>query len=419
MAKNNKKKNRKEKSFAVKSSGKKTIRSSSVSSTNKYYWGNDPKFGDVVNYDNVDVVMAHPKVEASFRTRCSGSVSFPRVWTNKELVRDEVYKACIDVFGVDSTHFNLRDFAKKILDGLPYGFSLVQAVNWKDKLVAKNIYKVPTSYKLYDQRDFEIDYKGSVYPIGEMIKGTSPVNLERYMCHLFINKAEKSYYSGKSEVVKLYNWILLSNALIEHKDNYYEKLAVPPIYARIEDSLGGGDEADEQLAEIANGLEALKSAGSGAFEGIDEIGSVVSGNNNGEFENAQKEISNLIDVRLLGTSKVIESSTGQAYNSSVKSSEITLQIAKEDADVVQTAVNGFIKYFVEVNFGYEYVAPKMLLESGDFVNYQVNLDMLDRGEPVSKKAMKYAGYVLPEDDDDILQINVKTIETVEGDSNGE
>ena len=60
MAKNNKKKNRKEKSFAVKSSGKKTIRSSSVSSTNKYYWGNDPKFGDVVNSVKVGIdIQSH------------------------------------------------------------------------------------------------------------------------------------------------------------------------------------------------------------------------------------------------------------------------------------------------------------------------------------------------------------------------
>ncbi len=380
------------------SGDKKTIRSSSITAVKEYNFA--VNFGDTVDYENIDRVLTHPKVVSSVRTRCNGSTSFPRSVQNASDVDPEILKVCKNLFGIDSQYFNINDFARKVLDGLLYGYSIVQATQWKTKSIEGCEVKVPTMYRLYDQREFYIDSKSRVFPASGMYatEANKPVDLDRYLCHLFINKAQKKFYSGTSEIDKLYNHVLLSQSLIEHEDNYYEKLAVAPLAIRVD---GITDQTTlDNLAQTANGL---RSGGAGVFNDIEELKSINGNSNNGDFENAQKAFNNLFDVVILGTSKIIENSSGQAYNSSVKSSEITLQIAKADADIVQTALNAMIKFFVEVNYGISYVAPKMLLESGDFVNYEVMKDMYESGQDVSKKAMKIAGFIDPENEDDILR----------------
>ena len=159
-------------------------------------------------------------------------------------------------------------------------------------------------------------------------------------------------------------------------------VGVPSILALFETK--SENEAKTRAKNLTDILSEWQSGSSGAFGNVKDI-KVVSSQIN-DFDTLIKTCNTEIAYALTGQSLATnEGQYGTRAQGDVHS-EVYDETIKGDAYLLQKTDQKLVNAFVELNFPGE-VAPQYDIDSTDFANWEIVRDAIDRGIPVSLKAL--------------------------------
>ena len=169
-----------------------------------------------------------------------------------------------------------------------------------------------------------------------------------------------------------------------------ELCGVPSILAIFETK--SEEEAKKRAKTLTQALESWESGSSGAFGNVKDIKVVSSQINNFEkiVELCDTEIAYALTAQAL-TTNTAQYGTHAQGETHVKTYD---DLVKGDAYLLQQTDQQLVDAFVELNFPGA-VPPKYDIDSADFADFSVIRDCIDRGIPVSLKAL-YNKIHLPE-----------------------
>lgn len=281
----------------------------------------------------------------------------------------------------------LYSLQKRLLSAIEYGYAVVELV-WALKeglwLPSEAILRKPerfrftsegrlkglssgTSLDLYEQ-----DYKWLVYrndKDAENPYGTSVLS--------------SCYWAWKFKKAGMEFWLMAA-----------EKFAVPSLLAIFE-STSAPDEARKRAADLSEMLSSVQSGSGGAVANIKDIKVVEAADKISEF----KTLMDWCDTQI-AYGIVYQSLTSQeAQNGTRAQAEVHedtfLLASKEQCRELIPVLQRYVDWIVTLNYGPDAVSPTVTFDLEDKASWQQIIDAIDRGVPVSRKAL-YGRFRLPE-----------------------
>jgi len=178
-----------------------------------------------------------------------------------------------------------------------------------------------------------------------------------------------------------------------------EKFGVPSILAILDVEGLAPDQIEERAKLVAEGLQSLKVDAAAAVAGIKEIKVVEARDMKGFvelIEMCNRAISKAITGQILATGEAKHGTRAQA----TVHENILYEIVDSDAKNLSETINRtIIPWIVELNFGKDAPVPQFEFDLAEETPWERVREAVDRGLPVSKKAL-YSVYGLPQPEDD-------------------
>jgi len=281
---------------------------------------------------------------------------------------------------------------KELLSALEYGYAVSEVVwrleagNWiPEQLIGHNFKHfgfTPDGTLIW--LDSEKGYVHLKYPY-------------KFIVHRHEATAENPY--GKSVLTRCYWPWRFKVAGFEFWIMVLEKFGVPSLAALFE-----AEVTDEKIKGIADYItqELLKvnSGGAGAFAGVKDIKSIDAQGKAEDFKLLIELCNAEMSKTILGETLTVEVGERGAYAHGKVHMEVLSALVKEDAEALANTINRtLIKWIAELNFGKDAPVPKFKFDFKSIADWDKIKDALDRGVPVSRKAL-YTIYKLPEPEDD-------------------
>jgi len=286
--------------------------------------------------------------------------------------------------------FSLTTFLEQCLTALEFGYAVVEIV-WKDPAKNKGLW-LPKKTVLLKPDRFRISPDDSLVMIIPEEKRLP--EKYKFVLHRFGIAPENPY--GVSVLKRCYWPWRFKRAGWEFWLLAAEKFGVPSIMAIIDtENARTTAEIEERARFIAEALKNLKVDGAVALAGTKEI-KTIEAKNIGDFEKlielCNRAISKAITGQVLATG---EGKYGTRAQATVHEN-VLYEIVDADARALAETVNRtLIKWIVELNFGEDAPCPVFEFDLSEETPWERIRDAIDRGIPLSKKAL-YQTYGLPQ-----------------------
>ena len=179
-----------------------------------------------------------------------------------------------------------------------------------------------------------------------------------------------------------------------------EKFGVPTVLALFDVETLTPEEAEERASFIANALSRIQSDAALGLGGVDKVEKLESKGTGEDFakliEACNSEISKAITGEILTSDK---GNTGSYALAKVHNETLKKRGRKLAKKLAYTLRETLIKWIVELNFGKDAPVPFIKFDFSEIAEWDQVKDAIDRGIPVSKKAI-YQQYNVPEPEDD-------------------
>ncbi len=176
-----------------------------------------------------------------------------------------------------------------------------------------------------------------------------------------------------------------------------EKFGVPTVLALFSET--DPEVAQERARIIANALSNIQNDAALAISNVDEIQTLESKGKGEDFQALIQLCNAEISKAIVG--QVLTSDIGDrgSYALAKVHQDIFNMIVRRDTRMVARAVNTLIRWIVKLNFGENTLPPEFRFDYTDLPGWEQVRDAIDRGIPVSRRAL-YNVYSLPEPEDD-------------------
>ncbi len=289
---------------------------------------------------------------------------------------------------------NLYHLINNLLACLNYGYSVVEAV-WQ----LRDGLWVPAKFLHHDFKRFGFSPEGSLLLLNTP-SGIKTLN-QRYKFIVAKNEATPDNPYGKSVLTRCYWPWRFKTAGFKFWITVLEKFGVPSLAALFESTMVP-DQAREIVDYISQELQKITSGSVGALAGIKDI-ITISGEGEAEDFKLLIDLCNAeISKAILGETLTVEVGERGAYAHGRVHLEVLDFLVKRDAKNLEALLNEtLISWLVELNAGASALKFKPIFRF-DFeptADWEKIKDALDRGVPVSKKAL-YVIYNLPEPEEE-------------------
>lgn len=192
-----------------------------------------------------------------------------------------------------------------------------------------------------------------------------------------------------------------------------ERFGIPSLAALFDSdapvAVAEGVEVDTvgDIAEaITTEMSRLGSGGAIALNKIRDL-KVLNPSGSGEdFDLFQIACNNAISVAILGNTMTMDSQSRGSQALGTVHQQITEDIGKADARFLAKAINGLIRWMVDLNFGVDVPAPIFAWDTNGAASWDAVVQAIDRGVPVSKMKIYETlhGYEPADEDDAFVKV---------------
>jgi len=280
---------------------------------------------------------------------------------------------------------------EEILTAIEYGYSVTEII-WE--LIDGMWY--PKNLKNRDPERFRFNSYGELL-IKKGLGKPERLN-ETYKFIVYRHESRKENPYGTPVLSRCYWPWLFKKAGVKFWVTMCEKFGVPSIIALFQSTEADGGK--ERAAQIAQSLQGLSNDAAAAISNVDEVKTLESSGEGGAFDSLIKFCN--IEISKAITGQILSSDIGdQGSYALAKTHEDTLEkITVKDGKALERILNEtLIKWIVELNYGVNAPIPKLEFDYFEIPEWEVIKDAIDRGFPISKKAL-YSLYNLPEPEDE-------------------
>lgn len=156
---------------------------------------------------------------------------------------------------------------------------------------------------------------------------------------------------------------------------------------------------------IVEALGEMRDGGNVAVSNVDDL-KVISASGHGEdFERFITMQNNAISIQVLGNTMTMDAQSRGSQALGTVHQEISEQVSKRDTSMIRGFLNILIRWYVDLNYGVDVPAPRFTWDLDGETSWDAVKDAMDRGVPVSKKALYYKirGYE-PADETDAFTV---------------
>lgn len=295
---------------------------------------------------------------------------------------------------------NIYQDLEDLLRAFEHGFSVSEAV-WRDEGGGFNLDSlIPRSWKRFN---FKTDGTLLLTSDGPQVTLDMPY---KFIVHRNEPEPENPY--GTSVLTRAYWPWKFKQAGFEFWLRVLDKYGVPSLAALFE-----GDMNETATRERANYLasELLKvsSGGAGAFGGVKDIKTIGASGHSNDFKTFMVTCDSQISKAVLTVTLTTEVGEKGAYSLGTIHENALKELIKKDANALaSTLTRTLCKWVAELRFGVGVPGPEFKFDFFDVAPWESVRDAMDRGVPVSKRAL-YSTYNIPEPegDDDAFVAEVK------------
>jgi len=353
-----------------------------------------PNPDEIVQREGLEIfdrMMMDPHIFACMKQRKAMLLNYS--WQIEPADNSEkAVKAAEFVQNVIEKELSFYQDIKELLSALEHGYAVSEVV-WK---LDAGMW-IPEQIIGHDFRHFGFAPDGTLIWL-DSEKGTVFLNYPyKFIIHRHEATAENPY--GRSVLTRCY-WPWKFKIIgFEFWITVLEKFGVPSLAALFE-----GELTDEKIKEIADYItqELLKvnSGGAGAFAGVKEIKTIDAQGKAEDFKLLIELCNAEMSKAILGETLTVEVGERGAYAHGKVHLEVLSALVKEDAEALANTINRtLVKWIVELNFGKDVPLPRFKFDFKSIADWEKIKDALDRGVPISRKAL-YTVYKLPEPEDD-------------------
>lgn len=286
---------------------------------------------------------------------------------------------------------NLKYDLKELLTAILYGYAVTEVI-WEEK----NGYMLPEKLLGRKQERFSFKHDGTLLyrDMGQLI----PLKQDyKFIIHRNGMINENPY--GQSLLSRCYWPYMMKKQGYLFWMQALDRFGIPTILALFDYDSDDDNKVQSKANMIAQSLNSIKSNSSAAFGNITDV-KTVSANGKGEdfkllVDLCDQSISKALTGEVL-TSDI--GNTGSYALSSTHADTLTKKGMKFANNLANTLNRTLIKWITELNFGLETKPPVFVFENSTLPNWDVIKDAIDRGIPISKKAL-YHSYSIPEPED--------------------
>ena len=149
----------------------------------------------------------------------------------------------------------------------------------------------------------------------------------------------------------------------------------------------------------------MRDGGNVAVSNVDDL-KVISASGHGEdFERFITMQNNAISIQVLGNTMTMDAQSRGSQALGTVHQEISEQVSKRDTSMIRGFLNILIRWYVDLNYGVDVPAPRFTWDLDGETSWDAVKDAMDRGVPVSKRALYYKirGYE-PADETDAFTV---------------
>ena len=323
-------------------------------------------------FDTINAMLLDPHIYSQLQLRKYAILSCDVTFEGDEKAVDVVKTALSEI----NFHKDLYD----LLSALEFGFSVCEVI-WKKE----EIWKV----KAIERRDpqlFRFNKENQL-----IYRDGKPVEDKKFI-YLAYNATHENPY-GESVLKPVYYAWKLKQLALNYWEIAMEKYAVPPLLGRISES--ASEEDINRLEEI---LAKIESSAGVVVSGVDEIRAIEIGDKVDVFkeliEFCNKEISKALTGQYLGS----ETGDRGSYALAKVHKDMFLYVVRSDAKLLEHKLNiTLIPWILEL--ASVQGECKIRLSLREDIELDKLLDLMDRGFPVSKRAV-YERYNVPAPEDE-------------------
>jgi len=285
-----------------------------------------------------------------------------------------------------------QDFAE-LLTAIEFGFSVSEVI-WRQE----NGYWLPDSLKARKQEKFRFNTKGELLYY-DPVEGWKKLDTTyKFIIHRHNPQVENPY--GTSVLLSCYWPWMFKKAGWKFWLKVAEKFGVPTVLALINNPDLPKEQKEEIADFIAESLLNIQEDSAVALIGVDEVKTLESKGGAEDFakliELCNAEISKAITGEILTADK---GNTGSYALAKVHAETLKRRGRKVAKALANTLNRTLVRWIVELNYGKDllHLTPKLQFDFTEIPEWERIKDAIDRGVPISKKAL-YSTYNLPEPD---------------------
>jgi phage gp29-like protein len=291
-----------------------------------------------------------------------------------------------------TTYLDFYRDLEELLSAIEHGYAVSEVV-WR---LEKGQW-IPESLLGHDFRRFGFTPDGTLVLLDAekgRVKLTQPY---KFIVHR--NEATPENPYGRSVLTRCYWPWRFKLAGFEFWITLLEKFGVPSLAALFETETT--EEKARELAEfISEQLLRITSGGAGALAGVKDLKTLEAKGHGEDFKLLLDLCNTEISKAILGETLTVEVGERGAYAHGKVHFEVLESLIKKDAEALANTLNRtLIKWIAELNFGADAPVPRFRFDFEPVADWEKIKDALDRGVPVSKRAL-YSLYNLPEPEDE-------------------
>lgn len=343
-------------------------------------------------------------VRGGMNVRKTAALSFP--WQVLPATDDASETTRAQEVAVDLEALDIADAATDLWNAIPFGYAVCEVV-WE----VREGRTVPVKLIATNPRFCEIKAEGVIIKQS----GKADIRTWEYPNKFIIFRYAPLFDSpaGNPVLAGCYWPWMFKRMGFKFWGVLLEKFGIPSLVALLdsdnpvqlptdENGVTIGTVENAILAELAK----LKSGGNCAMNGVKGV-TVLEANGRGDdYQMFLAECNNAISKMILGNTMTMDAQSRGSQALGTVHAKISEDVAKGDALALAKIINvTLIRWIVDLNYGIDVPAPIFTWDMDGETSWDAVLAALDRGVPVSKKAIyeKIRGYE-PEDESDAFTV---------------
>lgn len=199
-----------------------------------------------------------------------------------------------------------------------------------------------------------------------------------------------------------------------------DKFGVPSLVALFESDLphrspdtevdANGITIEDVQEAVVAAMANMRNGGNAALSNVSDLRVIEASGKGDDYEKFLTQCNNAISIGFLGNTMTMDAQSRGSQALGTVHQEISDQVAKEDTTMLAHVANVLLRWWTDLNFGIDVPAPRFVWDLDGETSWDAVLAAMDRGVPVSRKAIYYKirGYEPEDEDDAFVSVTVQS-----------